>query len=160
MTALDSAKRIQVFQTRTRIKQHHAFIAADLAVCEQGSEGRQGCGALRRGEYAFGLSNFPYRAQQLLVGHRNRSAATLAEYVEHYEIANGPGHSQARGNGLRILDINTGSCTGMECSYDRGAPLCLDRDHSGPPAVDPTHPLHLVKGFPHADQSCASAGWI
>ena len=43
---------------------------------------------------------------------------------------------------------------------NRGTALGLNADHARPPGADPAQPFHLVKGFPHADESGPAAGRV
>ena len=70
------------------------------------------------------------------------------------------GHTQTGGDGCSILPRLRGRFIFVKGFNDRRAATRLNRYHARPRAADPAQFFHLVKSFPHADESRAAAGGV
>src|SRR6185312_15352996 len=97
---------------------------------------------------------------EFLVVHGDGGSAAAAHRVQDQLVAQRLGYAQPSGDsGCVLPELGTLVAT-LEGANHRLAACGLHHDHLRALAADPSESLHLIKGFPHADEAYASAGGV
>src|SRR5262249_27858794 len=115
------------------------------------------CAPFGRCKYPTQSTHEQYVFRHVLVAYGNRCATRLAHSVQNQEIANCTCYPQTRSIGMRVLLPGRGFFLLLPGAHHWRAASRLYDVHARPLTADPAKLLHLVKCFPHADESGTAA---
>src|SRR5712691_8784456 len=151
-----SRQDVEILETAAGVKQYHPFLTVYPALLDQTAQTSERSPAFRADEEPFTLPDGLDTPQDLFLAHCHGSPFTVTQGAEHQGVAHRTGHPQACSHGSSILPRLRTRGAGLKGPHDRSTTGSLHRDHAWSVRVDPPECLHLVKTFPHADQTCAT----
>jgi len=153
-------ERFGVFEARAGIKQDDRLIRLHPAPGAQAAQGGETRAAFGRGADTGRRAQGVGVRHQVRVGDGEGGSSGAPQPIQHDEVADGARHAQARRDRPGVLKR---ACLGRprrESAGDGGAAFRLDADQARALRPDPAQRLHLVEGFPHADQPRSAAGGV